>query len=37
LNKKGDVVLICRCAPSKCHGDIIKEIIESRDAKSDQF
>ncbi len=22
LNKKGDVILICLCAPSKCHGDI---------------
>ena len=33
LNKKGDVVLICWCAPSKCHGDIIKEIIEAKDAQ----
>ena len=37
LNKKGDVILICWCAPSKCHGDIIKEIIEGRDAKKNQF
>ena len=37
LNKKGDVILICWCAPSKCHGEIIKEIIESRDAKKNQF
>jgi hypothetical protein len=34
LNKKGDVVVICWCAPSKCHGDVIKELIEGKD---DQF
>jgi hypothetical protein len=34
LNKKGDVVVICWCAPSKCHGDILKELIEGKD---DQF
>ena len=37
LNKKGDVILICWCAPSKCHGDIIKEILESKDAKKNEF
>jgi len=37
LNKKGDVILICWCAPSKCHGDVIKEIIECRDAENNQF
>jgi hypothetical protein len=37
LNKKGDVTLICWCAPSKCHGDVIKELIEKRDAKGNQF
>ena len=37
LNKKGDVFLICWCAPSKCHGDIIKEIFESKDAKKNEF
>jgi len=37
LNKKGDVILICWCAPSKCHGDVIKEMIESKDPKRDQF
>jgi hypothetical protein len=31
LNKKGDVVVIfCWCAPSKCHCDIIKELIEGK-------
>jgi hypothetical protein len=33
LDKKGDVILICWCAPSKCHGDVIKEIIEGKDVK----
>ena len=37
LNKKGDVILICWCTPSKCHGDIIKEILESKDAKNNEF
>ena len=37
LNKKGDVILICWCAPSKCHGDVIKEILESKDAKKNEF
>ena len=37
LNKKGDVILICWCAPSKCHGDLIKEILESKDAKKNEF
>lgn len=26
----GDVNLICYCKPNDCHGDIIKEIIESK-------
>ena len=30
LNRKGDVILICWCAPSKCHGDVIKELIEGK-------
>ena len=30
LNKKGAVVLICWCAPEKCHGDVIKEMIENK-------
>ena len=29
LSKKVDVNLICWCAPRKCHGDVIKELIES--------
>ena len=37
LNKKGDVILICWCAPSKCHGDIIKEIIERNGARKNEF
>ena len=37
LNKKGDVILICWCAPSKCHGEVIKEMIEGRDAKGNPF
>jgi hypothetical protein len=37
LNKKGDAVLICWCSPSNCHGDIIKELIEGKDAKNNQF
>ena len=28
LSEEGDVNLICWCAPEKCHGDIIKELIE---------
>lgn len=30
LAKKGDVHLVCFCAPKACHGDIIKKIIESK-------
>ena len=30
LSRKGDVVLICWCAPEKCHGDVIKEMIEKQ-------
>lgn len=26
--EKGDVNLVCFCAPLSCHGDVIKEIIE---------
>ena len=29
LSKKGDVFLVCWCAPKRCHGDVIKGIIES--------
>jgi len=28
--KKGDVNLVCFCAPKSCHGDIIKKIIEEK-------
>ena len=30
LNRKGGLVLICWCAPSKCHGDVIKELLEGK-------
>ncbi len=30
LAQKGDVNLVCFCHPQSCHGDIIKEIIESK-------
>lgn len=30
LALKGNVNLICFCKPKDCHGDIIKEIIESK-------
>lgn len=26
--RKGDVVLVCHCAPKLCHGDVIKEEVE---------
>lgn len=25
-----DITLVCFCAPKRCHGDIIKEIVEKR-------
>jgi hypothetical protein len=28
LAQKGDLVLICWCAPKACHGDFIKQVIE---------
>ena len=37
LSKRGDVILICWCAPSKCHGDTIKEIVEGNNAGDNQF
>jgi len=30
LSLKQDVNLVCFCKPKKCHGDTIKEIIESK-------
>ena len=33
LNKKGDVILICWCAPQKCHGDVIREMIENNELR----
>lgn len=30
---EGNVYLICYCKPKKCHGDIIKEIIDNRSKK----
>lgn len=29
-SKKGDVHLVCWCAPLPCHGDIIKEYLDSK-------
>jgi hypothetical protein len=31
---EGNVYLICYCKPKKCHGDIIKDIIDNRGKKS---
>lgn len=28
--KDGDVNLVCYCKPKECHGDIIKEVVESK-------
>ena len=30
IAKKGDLYLVCWCAPLPCHGDIIKRVIESK-------
>ena len=30
LAKKGDVNLVCYCFPKRCHGEIIKELIEEK-------
>lgn len=30
LAKEGDVNLVCFCSPKLCHGDVIKEILESK-------
>ena len=30
LAREGDLVLLCWCAPDKCHADVIKEAIEQR-------
>lgn len=30
LAKSGDLNLVCFCAPQRCHGDILKEILESK-------
>jgi len=30
LATKGDVYLACYCKPKSCHGDVIKEIVESK-------
>ena len=27
--KQGDVNLVCFCKPQRCHGDILKELLES--------
>lgn len=29
MAKDADLVLLCWCAPEKCHGDVIREIIEA--------
>lgn len=28
LARTGDVTLLCWCAPSACHGDVVKEVVE---------
>ena len=33
LNTKGDVILICWCAPQKCHGDVVRELIENNELR----
>lgn len=30
LAKTGNVNLVCYCKPKSCHGDVIKELIESK-------
>lgn len=30
LSSKGDVCLACYCSPRSCHGDIIKQVVESK-------
>ena len=30
IAKKGDLNLGCWCAPHACHGDVIKELLESK-------
>ena len=30
IAKKGDLNLGCWCAPQVCHGDVIKELLESK-------
>ena len=31
--KHGSVNLICYCAPQRCHGEVIRKVIESRELK----
>jgi len=33
FNRKGGVILICWCAPEKCHGDVIREMIENNELR----
>lgn len=35
MMKSSDVNLVCFCAPKRCHGDVIKEIIEDMLADTD--
>lgn len=30
-DRKGELTLICWCKPKRCHGDVIKEILERED------
>jgi len=30
MAKKSDMNLVCYCSPKCCHGDVIKEIVESK-------
>jgi hypothetical protein len=27
--QQGELTLVCWCAPQRCHGDVVKEVIES--------
>ena len=33
IAKGGDLNLVCWCSPKRCHGDVIKKIIEEKMAK----
>ena len=35
IAQEGDLILLCFCAPLKCHGDVIKAWIDSQIALTD--